>query len=331
VTFQNEESVRRCLEDYYGSDSWLSVSGYWFQPPQIRFNGVHRLTVTKAPDPSQVVWQNLELTTTQRLLRQTGVNMLLLGLLAVSFLFIILANAQQQQFRTAVPNLQFCNTVLPALAFNKPVTESFSLFAGDSLPNGLQMLYDPADPTCSAQGRPRVRWTSTDNVAPITSPNNPNLCLNECLAPSGVCTFGAEGKNYTFNPSTFTGCYCYRRLIASISAKGVFTGFSSVVRTDGQVCTAVASQYVIFNLFALVASIIVVVINVFLREILQFITRWEGHPSVAATQRAIATVRRCLVLARWLELCVHNSPHLLLLASCSRFRVFRRRCFCPCS
>ncbi len=100
VTFNNEESVRRCLQDYSGSDSWLSISNFWFQATPLRFRGKDRLTCVHAPDPSQIVWQNLELSSANRLCRQMTVNGLLLALLVISFIFIILAQAQQAAFRS---------------------------------------------------------------------------------------------------------------------------------------------------------------------------------------------------------------------------------------
>jgi hypothetical protein len=137
VLFQNEESVRRCLEDYHGSESSLNLSGHWLQPTALRFRGKNRLSVSKAPDPSQIVWQNLELTPWNRFLRQTGVNMLLGALLVASFIFIILAQAQQAKFQSKIPNLQLCNTVLPAIAFDVDFYLSGTLPSGGSLPAGL--------------------------------------------------------------------------------------------------------------------------------------------------------------------------------------------------
>lgn len=49
VAFNCEESLRRCLADYSGSESVWSLR-YWLQPMPLRFRGKHRLTVTRAPE-----------------------------------------------------------------------------------------------------------------------------------------------------------------------------------------------------------------------------------------------------------------------------------------
>jgi hypothetical protein len=291
VTFNNEESARRCLEDYHGSDSWFSLSGYWFQPPQIRFNGTQRLTVTKAPDPSQVVWQNLELTTTQRLLRQTGVNVLLLGLLALSALCILVFVAWLRPLAPTLPSMRFCNTVLPALAFGKQITITFSLQPDDRLPNGLQLTYDPSDPTCSAQGRPRVRWTTTDNIAPITSPNHPNPCLNECLQSTGTCTFNAQAMNESFPLHIVVPCYCALRAAAVVGMQESLHALSLAARMDGQVCMPVAQQFVQLTLTGVAAAVLLVGLNVCLRRTAKGLALLEGHPTVSIIHASIAWVR----------------------------------------
>lgn len=52
ITFNNQESALRCVEDYSPSNSWLSPL-YWCQPTPLRLRG-KRISVVQAPDPSQV-------------------------------------------------------------------------------------------------------------------------------------------------------------------------------------------------------------------------------------------------------------------------------------
>jgi len=290
VIFQNETSLRRCLEDYAGSDSWTSLGAYWLQPPPLRFRGKHRLSVSKAPDPSQIIWQNLELTACQRFLRQTGVNALLLLLLAVSFLFIILAQAQQARFRQNVPNILLCDSVLPAIAYNQPIVQSGSLAPGGSLPSSLSFNHDKADPTCQPLGFDRFYWRSDDpSAVSQTSRGAANPCLNECVNVKSSCSWpNADGGNTTFPLTTVAACYCLRVFTEAIAAKGIFTGPLSVASTEGGTCATVATDFITYNAFILVASAIVVIINLLLQTILSWITSFEGHPSVAAMNQAIA-------------------------------------------
>ena len=59
VTFNHEESFLRCAEAY---DKSRSVIRRIFQPKELRFRGRHRLRVDPAPNPSDVLWENLGVT-----------------------------------------------------------------------------------------------------------------------------------------------------------------------------------------------------------------------------------------------------------------------------
>jgi hypothetical protein len=263
VVFNCEESVRRCLTDYTGSDNACSLSGYVWQPEPLRFRGKHRLTVTRAPDPSQIVWENLEVPWAHRLYRQTLVNLLLLSLLVISFIFIILAQAQQAKFQAQVPQHSTCDIVLPAIAFNVPLSYPDELVG--SLPRTLTMVRDDTVPICLAHNRMRIFWQTTDNnVFPASSPHAPNFdtCQNECISSSkpDTCSWPTvSGKNITFSTIMSVACYCKQQLISEISNKGVFTGASSVFNNEGALCQQVATDYVTYNAFAVVASLIVVI------------------------------------------------------------------------
>ncbi|RYY37503.1 hypothetical protein EON62_01075, partial [archaeon] len=291
VVFQNEESVSRCVQDYMGSTHWWSFNHYWFQAPQLRFRkGQYRLQVEEAPDPSSIVWQNLELSSMNRCLRQTGVNIMLAALLIGSFICIILSQAQQSKFRDNVPSLQLCNTVLPAIAFNAPFSPAGELATGAHLPDDLTLLYDGSDPVCSPIGRPRLHWYAPGGEAYITSRLNSNPCLDECVSMTASCTWPTTqaNTNVTFSMSSVSACYCLRKISTVISQKGIFAGLRSLIESDGSMCGSVARDYVTYNAFVLVASAIVVIINIFLRSLLKFIAGFEGHRFVSGMQRAVA-------------------------------------------
>ena len=57
VTFNDYQSMQRCVDDYDGSDSWFR---YRFQPTPLQYKGKQRLIVTPAPEPSDILWENIE-------------------------------------------------------------------------------------------------------------------------------------------------------------------------------------------------------------------------------------------------------------------------------
>jgi len=295
VTFNNEESLARCTEDYRGSDTAFGCRR-WQQPAPLKFKG-ETLAVRRAPDPSQIVWQNLETSWRTRTCLQTGVTIVLLLLLAASFFFIMLAQAYQVRFRSEVPNLGLCNSLLPAIAFNRSVTTTGALAPSpnNTLPADLTLVRDAHDATCAALGASRVYWSTTATAPPrLSSTNATSPCLNECFSDSvaaGSCTYDTvtPGRSITFARSDVVACYCTARLRAAVSTAGVFKGLRELVANDGKFCINSATDYLLYNALIIVASGIVVLINTVLGGALRYIAHLEGHADLDAVHRSIAT------------------------------------------
>ena len=89
VVFNCEDSKRACVRDYDGSGgSW----NLWWQPPPLRFGPKKvPITVTTAPEPSDIIWENLEITASSRLLRQMLTYGVMLALLIGSIIALAVA------------------------------------------------------------------------------------------------------------------------------------------------------------------------------------------------------------------------------------------------
>ena len=83
VIFNNEESIVRALEDYTGSEYiWNRLS----QPKHLRFLEEYPLIVKEAPDPHDIIWENLEATSGERNRARSCITTLgTMGLLLTSF------------------------------------------------------------------------------------------------------------------------------------------------------------------------------------------------------------------------------------------------------
>lgn len=156
VIFQNEESYRRCVADYRGSDS---MWGTWLQPVPLQFERpVFRipapqpglasnagaaarvapqgatpmqassmappprqllrieqwpLTVVPAPEPDDVIHENLETPLCERFCRQLMINTCMVLLLVVSFIFIFAAHFAQTQYLETLPDFAVCASDMP--------------------------------------------------------------------------------------------------------------------------------------------------------------------------------------------------------------------------
>ncbi|RYG52448.1 RNA-binding protein [archaeon] len=250
VVFNCEESLTRCVADYRGSANVCSPA-YWCQPRPLRLRqGKHHIRVSRAPDPSQIIWQNLELTPRARLLRQVGTGFLVALLLVVSLFFIMLAQGYQQRFRATMPNLNSCGTLLPALAFGKQVTSDGVLdetIANNTLPEPLVLMRNNSDATCAAQGLTRIHWTAPSHpgVPILTSPTSTDPCYNDCFSSdsSGSCALNTTTPGTALSvPRQLTvTCYCVSRLRTLLDQKGVFDAANTLYREDRDMCTSSAT------------------------------------------------------------------------------------------
>eukprot|EP00742_Colponemidia_sp_Colp-10_P005016 GILJ01005359.1.p1 GENE.GILJ01005359.1~~GILJ01005359.1.p1 ORF type:complete len:1183 (+),score=192.60 GILJ01005359.1:83-3631(+) len=102
VTFEEEEGVLRCLHAYSGS-FWKYVC----MKRQRRFMGA-KLKIRGAPEPSNIIWENLHFTKRQRAVRAFITFVATLVLLIVSFGFSFLAQYYQKQTELSYPVVN-CN------------------------------------------------------------------------------------------------------------------------------------------------------------------------------------------------------------------------------
>ena len=121
VVFNNEESYRRCLYDYDGSDRWYADlcgrgSNACCQAAPLRLRG-QALMVTPAPEADDVIWENLQTTGAERALRVACTNIVMLLLLALSFVAIVLSQQQQAELNQFLPELEVCERQAPAVAY----------------------------------------------------------------------------------------------------------------------------------------------------------------------------------------------------------------------
>ena len=147
ITFNHEESLQRCLQAYAGSHSALNRL---FQTPALRLRhpsapcfkhpipaeisgggwegwwrrrhdgytnagAGYRLWVEAAPDPSEVIHENLEVTKASRLCRVAATNTLALLLVLAAVILMILAQANSDVLTSRLPVLSACEAEVPAL------------------------------------------------------------------------------------------------------------------------------------------------------------------------------------------------------------------------
>ncbi|GMH90450.1 hypothetical protein TL16_g11773 [Triparma laevis f. inornata] len=118
VTFENEDSFIRCLDDF-GRYSKRGLNPFtWLIPPQpdkIKFKGHYFLEVDVSPEPSNILWENLETTFFAGLIRKTITATVTITMLLVSLALVIIVKQVKEDVEKAVPDLGKCTAGLPAV------------------------------------------------------------------------------------------------------------------------------------------------------------------------------------------------------------------------
>ena len=116
VTFNNQESFRRCYEDHANTRRqccwWRST------PTPLLFNGEHVLKVDRAPDPSDILWENLEADDASIRKKQCLTCGVTFGLLLSCFVTVFTAFFYANEFSSLINNELVCHAMLPSIHYD---------------------------------------------------------------------------------------------------------------------------------------------------------------------------------------------------------------------
>ncbi|KAF4130479.1 hypothetical protein GN958_ATG20373 [Phytophthora infestans] len=293
VVFNNLESRRRCLLDYRQSTRWLARN---WQPEELRFRGEFLLIVTRAPEPSNILWENLEVTNRGRFYRQLVTNLVTIALLVTSCAIISAAKTTQDQFASKTPPEGLCDRALPAVYY---ADTSFSYNAQEK-PILWSLAWD-ANQTCtpgtSGDNRYHIAYTNgilnefdSSRFSYGTIYPNPNRCVDPCISESSteVCNtlpcfyyqdlVMVEGRAcQAYDASHVLYCFCSTQLATSLKNHGFVNGARKL--WDVLPCRGFTKDYLVKNAFTLLAAGIVVTVNFLLNNILRMFAVFERHTS----------------------------------------------------
>ncbi|CAN0051024.1 unnamed protein product, partial [Hapterophycus canaliculatus] len=102
IVFNHPLSLHRCMEDF------ASLSTFQKYPKELKFQGIHKLKVVKAPEPDNIIWENLEFPKLKRRLRQNFTGLVSFVLLLIAFALVLLASGIQDRFSQIIPKIDFC-------------------------------------------------------------------------------------------------------------------------------------------------------------------------------------------------------------------------------
>ena len=103
ITFEEEEGYLRCLREYPD----LGALHRLFQPYKNRFLK-KRMKIIPAPDPTDIIWENLDYGYFARAFRKLCVNFVTFLLLLISFALILVTKLQKAQVEREIGRPSFC-------------------------------------------------------------------------------------------------------------------------------------------------------------------------------------------------------------------------------
>ncbi|RLN89705.1 hypothetical protein BBJ28_00011883 [Nothophytophthora sp. Chile5] len=304
VVFNNLESQRRCLQDYRESTRWLPRK---LQPKLLRFrDGQFPLIVTPAPEPSNILWENLEVTKRGRFYRQCVTSFVTLLLLVVSAVIVSAAQSAQRQFESRLPPEGLCDQSLPAVYY-ADTTFSSAMKDGKSVP--WTLTWDKtAKCAASSSGAARYHVAYSNHIyyaldsarkSVGSAYPSPVRCLDPCVSEAStqqcntlpcfyykdlVLNKGLACETYVANHVLH--CYCSTALTASIAKHGYLHGAKAL--WDNLPCRGYTKDYLVKNAFIVLAAGVVVIVNVLLNSILRLFAAFERHTSASTRTLKVA-------------------------------------------
>jgi len=206
-------------------------------PPARQILRIERwqITVATAPEPDDVIHENLETPIAERFCRQLMINSCMILLLVVSFAFIFAAHFAQTSYLETLPNFAVCTNDLPAIYWpGQELPDSAQIRRNRDLDsncrnNGgtsvfLEWVASPEDSgaVALAQEGDFVGAPSTFVPAPVYSNTTlqaasagPGCLSNQCVSTRSTdkCVLADETE---VQRSTVLACYCYGRLTEAI-------------------------------------------------------------------------------------------------------------------
>ncbi|KAJ8561771.1 hypothetical protein ON010_g7908 [Phytophthora cinnamomi] len=295
VVFNNLESRRRCLQDYRQSSSWLARK---WQPSILRFrDGTYPLIVTDAPEPSNILWENLEVTERGRFYRQFVTNLVTVMLLIISCAIISAAQSTQDQFASKMPPEGLCDRALPAVYY---ADTSFSVNATTRRSILWSLAWD-STATCTPgeSGDTRYHIAYTNEITNALNSSrlsygsaypDPARCTEPCISEASTETCNTLPCFYydelvqsdgmtcqAYEASHVLYCYCSTALTTSIRDNGFVDGPKMLWKNLP--CRGFIKDYLVKNSFILLAAGIVVIVNFLLDNILRMFAVFERHTS----------------------------------------------------
>jgi hypothetical protein len=125
VTFQYNESMVRCLEDFNYYHSFPMNIGYTLCPPKNMLFKGRKLKVTQAPEPEEIFWENIEISFIKKLLLRVPSFLIITIVLAVFIYGLLWTSSSMRDFAVLIPDYEFCASIPQLYLGNETYAHQF--------------------------------------------------------------------------------------------------------------------------------------------------------------------------------------------------------------
>lgn len=262
VVFQYSESMARCVEDYqaYSRFPWSLC-----YPSRMKFRGT-RINVRKAPEPDEIIWENLEVPTRTKYWRRFRTTFVTLLFLIAGFMFIIQAAVEKNSFKKELPVDYLCKTELPALylgtykgtsdtSLQRPAVAAdasgntrakYDTSCKAVIPGSFYIIAvnddDPAKPvghysTSACSKKSISQPVHTYGQCPhfnqtVFCPCHTTSSSETCPSTLACDTEINSGRCDSFNAGLIGGCYCYSQMLLKLQGLLSLSGLGSGLALD---------------------------------------------------------------------------------------------------
>jgi hypothetical protein len=317
VVFNHCESKARCIEDFARYAQF--PFNMWY-PDALKFNG-HRLHVKKAPEPDEVLWENLETTASGKAYRQSLTAVVTVLCLLLGFIIILQSSLYKQKFNDDIPQLGLCDTEIPALflqTYGSSVNNPQLVRPTKAQLNGT--VLDDLDDICGTISSGSFYAVMSDDKDRLLADYDTGNCVKGGGVDSGVvnatgtglcpvydlttfcpcvsidsqetcqtlsCDVKSDGRACTTFPAlTLGSCFCFNQLIIVLESGDVSSAISQLSSQEPQ-CKSFAVNYSVAIALTIVAAMTTVIINRILKYVLKRLAINERHKTIDSEQGAI--------------------------------------------
>jgi hypothetical protein len=319
ICFEYNESFARCLEDHR---FWSQYPFRLCAPRQMLFKG-RMLHVTRAPEPDQIVWENIEVGWVWKILARLRTLALIAAVLIVMYALFAAAADAKVKYEALTPPTGLCNRALPELyagsqssndtyrgmlQLTRPATEdreAMDAQCADIQPDSYYVIYtkegDVEEPVVDyALSNCDVTAAQIGDLCPANGqaaycPCQSHNAGGQCASLG--CQAGDPDKCVEFTTADTLNCYCSEQIdsmILSGSVGSVLSWFFSYYQTgtysDATDECGDTKYYLGASIFALYLAIIATLVsNHVIKHVVLRNAKAEHHVSFDELNRAVAS------------------------------------------